>query len=123
MIQPQLKPAVHDGDEPIVTESAPGNGRGLEAPPESPATGSASFANGAQGTSGRERVKIIKFSRVSKRFVLHQQRPRSFQEMITGFMGRAATWRNLRRSSRPPPESSGPCATSTSRYTPARRSA
>src|SRR5436305_9965318 len=36
-----------------------------------------------------ERVKVIKFSHVSKRFVLHTARPKSFQDMLVGLMGRA----------------------------------
>src|SRR5438093_3797339 len=31
--------------------------------------------------------KVIKFSRVSKRFTLHHERPRSFQEMVVNLFG------------------------------------
>src|SRR5579859_4223302 len=44
------------------------------------------------------RVKVIKFSHVSKRFALHQQRPSSFQEMLTGLFGKG------RRLTQPPAE-------------------
>jgi ABC-type polysaccharide/polyol phosphate transport system ATPase subunit len=47
---------------------------------------------------GATRVKVIKFSHVSKRFALHQQRATSFQEMLTGLFGRG------RRLTQPPPE-------------------
>ena len=33
------------------------------------------------------RVKVIKFSDVSKRFILHHERPRSFQEMVVNLFG------------------------------------
>jgi ABC-type polysaccharide/polyol phosphate transport system ATPase subunit len=33
------------------------------------------------------RVKVIKFSQVSKRFILHHERPRSFQEMVVNLFG------------------------------------
>src|SRR4051812_5874874 len=42
------------------------------------------------------RLKVIKFSHVSKRFVLHTARPKSFQDMLVGLMGRA-------KLTRPPP--------------------
>ena len=45
-----------------------------------------------------ERVKVIKFSHVSKKFALHTQRVNSFQEMLTGLFGRG------RRLVKPPPE-------------------
>jgi lipopolysaccharide transport system ATP-binding protein len=34
-----------------------------------------------------QRVKVIKFSSVSKRFILHHERPRSFQEMVVNLFG------------------------------------
>jgi ABC-type polysaccharide/polyol phosphate transport system ATPase subunit len=44
-----------------------------------------------------ERIKVIKFSHVSKRFYLHAARPKSFQDMLVGMMGRA-------KLTRPPAE-------------------
>ncbi len=51
------------------------------------------------------RVKVIKFSHVSKRFVLHQQRARSFQDTLTGLIGRG------RQLAKPPPELAPPART------------
>src|SRR5689334_14221894 len=53
---------------------------------------------GGQAPAAAPRVKVIKFSHVSKRFLLHQQRPNSFQEMLTGLIGKG------RRLTKPPPE-------------------
>ena len=39
------------------------------------------------GTTAAQRVKVIKFSNVSKRFILHHERPRSFQEMVVNLFG------------------------------------
>ncbi len=39
------------------------------------------------GTTPAQRVKVIKFSNVSKRFILHHERPRSFQEMVVNLFG------------------------------------
>jgi len=41
----------------------------------------------------KQRVKVIKFSHVSKRFTLHHERPRSFQDMVVTLFG-------LRRASK-----------------------
>ncbi|MGI8588963.1 MAG: ABC transporter ATP-binding protein [Chloroflexia bacterium] len=48
------------------------------------------------------RIKVIKFSHVSKRFDLHQHKSNSFQEKLTGLVGRG---RNL---TQPPPELAPP---------------
>ncbi|HUS17819.1 MAG TPA: ABC transporter ATP-binding protein [Chloroflexia bacterium] len=56
----------------------------------------------ATGEDNTPRVKVIKFSHVSKRFILHQQRVASFQEMLTGLVGRG------RRLTKPPPELAPP---------------
>ncbi|MEO8284894.1 MAG: ABC transporter ATP-binding protein [Chloroflexota bacterium] len=40
---------------------------------------------GRTGASARQ--KVIKFSQVSKRFVLHHERPRSFQDMVVSLFG------------------------------------
>src|SRR5690242_3536477 len=53
---------------------------------------------GVPAPAAGPRVKVIKFSHVSKRFQLHQQRPNSFQEMLTGLIGKG------RRLTKPPPE-------------------
>ncbi len=42
----------------------------------------------AEEDSSSGRQKIIKFSNVSKKFVLHHQRPRSFQEALVSLFGR-----------------------------------
>src|SRR5689334_5990801 len=61
------------------------------APARAGANGSPPVARGT--TNGApppvERVKVIKFSHVSKRFVLHTARPKSFQDLLVGLMGRA----------------------------------
>src|SRR4051794_31795553 len=55
--------------------------------------------DGAGPQSDRDpRTKVIKFSHVSKRFTLHQERPHSFQEMLTSRLGRG------RKLAVPPPE-------------------
>jgi ABC-type polysaccharide/polyol phosphate transport system ATPase subunit len=38
-------------------------------------------------TPGTARAKVIKFSRVSKRFTIHHERPGSFQEMVVNLFG------------------------------------
>ena len=48
-----------------------------------------------------ERVKVVKFSHVSKRFVLHTARPKSFQDLLVSLMGKA-------RLARPPAELAPP---------------
>src|SRR5690349_19023862 len=61
----------------------------------------AMFGPGAAEQATR-RQKVIKFSHVSKRFVLHQHRVHSFQEMLTGLIGRG------RRLAKPPPDLAPP---------------
>ena len=47
-------------------------------------------------TGRRSTFKVIKFSNVSKRFILHHERPRSFQEMVVSLFGlRTPTRRGL----------------------------
>ena len=48
-----------------------------------------------------ERVKVVKFSHVSKRFVLHTARAKSFQDLLVNLMGKA-------KRSRPPAELAPP---------------
>jgi len=89
-------------DKALVTLPAPpGPVPGWDGPPAADDESGAPFAPRAGG-SGPARLKVIKFSHVSKRFLLHQQRPNSFQEMFTGLMGRG------RRLTRPPPELAPP---------------
>ncbi|HYP40185.1 MAG TPA: ABC transporter ATP-binding protein [Chloroflexia bacterium] len=55
--------------------NADGNGRGKAVPAI------------AQPQAQQKPSKVIKFSRVSKRFILHHERPRSFQEMVVSLFG------------------------------------
>ena len=53
-------------------------------------------SGGVPAPAAAPRVKVIKFSHVSKRFQLHQQRPNSFQEMLTGLIGKGRRLRHTR---------------------------
>jgi ABC-type polysaccharide/polyol phosphate transport system ATPase subunit len=61
-----------------------------ESPPE-PMSGRENGHTGAPAPSlrvaAKQREKVIKFSHVSKRFTLHLERPRSFQEMVVSLFG------------------------------------
>jgi lipopolysaccharide transport system ATP-binding protein len=88
-----VKPAENNitqlpADRPASTPAPNGHG---------PAPGDG-VTGGLPAPAAAPRVKVIKFSHVSKRFFLHQQRPNSFQEMLTGLIGKG------RRLTKPPPE-------------------
>src|SRR5215212_1459675 len=99
MAKPDLKP---------IAPPTNGNGNGHAPPgmhepydadvPTAPAReGGVLHPDARQAVTPVERHKVIKFSHVSKRFQLHTARPKSFQDMLVGLMGRA-------RLARPPAE-------------------
>jgi lipopolysaccharide transport system ATP-binding protein len=63
------------GNEQDLPTNADGNGRGKIVPAI------------AQPQAQAKPLKVIKFSQVSKRFILHHERPRSFQEMVVSLFG------------------------------------
>ena len=55
--------------------------------PVEPETPAPARRIGRGESQAARRVKVIKFSNVSKRFILHHERPRSFQEWVVNLFG------------------------------------
>jgi lipopolysaccharide transport system ATP-binding protein len=90
MVKPDLKPIMPGPTENGPAPLPPANGRRDEDVP-APAAREGGLlhpdARGERETGPRK--KLIKFSHVSKRFRLHAARPKSFQDLLVGLMGRA----------------------------------
>ena len=80
--------------EPATTE-APLSPDGRAGAPAALPSGALARAGAAAPAVTPERLKVVKFSHVSKRFAMHTARARAFQDLLVGLMGRA-------RLTRPP---------------------
>src|SRR5262245_3027562 len=95
MAESELQP-----NPPSVNGRPPGE-NGYVADPTALPQGALARAGASRAAGAPQRRKVVKFSRVSKRFELHTARPKSFQDMLVNLMGRA-------KGARPPAELAPP---------------
>jgi homopolymeric O-antigen transport system ATP-binding protein len=89
MAKPDLKPITPGTNGHDRAPLPPANGQEDEAV-STPAAreGGVLHPDARREAAPQERLKVIKFSHVSKRFQLHAARPKSFQDLLVGLMGR-----------------------------------
>lgn len=80
------QPEVSGTTAQLPENTSSGNGAG-DLPPMVPSSPGRKPRENERPSTRKTRTKVIKFSNVSKRFILHHERPRSFQEMVVSLFG------------------------------------
>src|SRR5690349_19617326 len=89
MAKPDLKPITPGTNGHDRAPLPPANGQDEAVSTPAAREGGVLHPDARREAAPQERLKVIKFSHVSKRFQLHAARPKSFQDLLVGLMGRA----------------------------------